>query len=344
MADDVLKSSGPRELTGPLAVRLAGLTLRNPLVLAAGTHGTLDEFADVCDLSRVGAVVSKSITPEPRAGNNTWRILPHPSPMGLGMLNAIGLANPGIDAFVRDYLPRGSAMPAPLIVSAAGFAIDDYVRVASIASAHAATTAIELNLSCPNVKHGTEFGASPTGAREVVAAVRAACPAATLFVKLSPVAPDLASIAKAIIDAGATSAAGKPPNIGLTLGNTVPALAIDVESRRPLLANTTGGLSGPAIHSASVRAVWEVHNKVGRDAFGPATHLPIIGLGGVSRWQDAAEFILAGATAVGLGTILLADPRAPISIARNLDRWVKRQGCASISELVGAMRSGPTTK
>lgn len=330
-----------------LAVNLGGVPLRNPIVLAAGTAGTLHEMGEVLDLSRVGGVVSKSITREPREGNPTWRILPHPSATGLGMLNAIGLANPGIEAFEREYWPRRAGMDCAVIGSIAGFTVDDYVAVAGAmaewakieegteASAHqgieAGLQAIELNLSCPNVKHGTEFGASPAGAAEVVRAVRSVAADTPLFVKLSPVAPDIAAIARAVVEAGAT---------GLTIGNTIPALAIDVETRRPLLANITGGLSGPAVHAPAVRSVWEVFNRFGRDLHGAGKHLPIIGLGGVMGWRDAAEFILAGATAVGMGTALFADPRSPLRVVRGLEKWVKRQGVGRVAELVGAVQIG----
>lgn len=316
-----------------LQVNLGGIPLRNPVVLAAGTAGTLHEMAEVIDLSRIGALVSKSITPEPREGNQTWRILPHPS--GVGMLNAIGLANPGVDAFCQTYIPKASSLACPVLASVAGFSIEDYTSVAaSLCEAVSPIAGIELNLSCPNVKHGTEFGAAPHSAAEVVRAVRAAGAGAStipLFVKLSPVAPAIASIARAAIEAGAT---------GLTIGNTLPAMAIDVDTRRPLLANTTGGLSGPAIHAAAVKSVWDVFNGFGRDLHGPGKHLPIVGLGGVTGWQDAAEFILAGATAVAMGTVLFADPRAPITIARGLEKWVTRQGVRNVGELVGAVKVG----
>lgn len=322
-----------------LAVNLAGVPLRNPIVLAAGTAGTLHEMGEVIDLSRIGGVVTKSITRDPREGNATWRILPHPSATGLGMLNAIGLANPGIEAFGREYWPRRAGMDCAVIGSIAGFSVDDYVVVAAEmaewggggeeGTAAAGLAAIELNLSCPNVKHGTEFGASPAAAAEVVRAVRGVSGAMPLLVKLSPVAPDIAAIARAAVEAGAA---------GLTIGNTIPALAIDVETRRPLLANVTGGLSGPAVHAPAVRSVWEVFNKFGRDLHGSGKHLPIVGLGGVINWRDAAEFILAGATAVAMGTALFADPRSPIAVIRGLEKWVRRQGFASIAEAVGSLR------
>jgi dihydroorotate dehydrogenase (NAD+) catalytic subunit len=336
---------------GTLAVNLAGIDLRNPILLAAGTCGTLQEMGEVLDLSRVGGLVTKSITAQPREGNPTWRILPHPSATGLGMLNAIGLANPGIETFEREYWPRREGIDCAVVGSVAGFTVEDYVAVAATmaewtrreegaeALGHQGTRgsiqAIELNLSCPNVKHGTEFGASPVAAAEVVRAVRAVTGETPLLIKLSPVAPDIAAIARAIVEA-----AGGSRRVAITIGNTIPAMAIDVETRRPLLANVTGGLSGPAVHAAAVRSVWEVFNKFGRDLHGPGKHLPIVGLGGVMNWRDAAEFILAGATVVGMGTALFADPRAPLKVERGLERWVARQGVGSVGELVGAVRVG----
>jgi len=316
--------------TDILATTVCGLKLRNPVILAAGTAGTLHEMAEVLDLSGIGAVTTKSITPQPREGNSTWRIMPHPS--GVGMLNAIGLANPGIEAFEEHYLPRAAALPCAVIASVAGFSIEDYVAVAaSLAEGAGQVKAIELNLSCPNVRHGTEFGATPQGAAEVVRAVRAVAKNIPLLIKLSPVAPDIAAIARAVVEAGGEQT-------GLTIGNTIPAMAIDVESRRPLLANVTGGLSGAAIHAVGVRSVWEVFNKFGRDLHGTGKHLPIIGLGGVHTWRDAAEFMLAGASAVGMGTALFADPRAPLKVVRGLEKWASRRGVTTVAGLVGAVR------
>lgn len=307
---------------GILGTDLAGIPLRNPVLLAAGTCGTLDEMSDVLDLSRIGGLVSKSITPQPREGNPTWRILPARA----GMLNAIGLANPGIDAFESHYLPRAAALPCTLVCSVAGFSVDDYVQVAAVLDEwrDKGAAAIELNISCPNVKTGTEFGMSPALTREVVTAVRAVVSRCKLFVKLSPVAPELPIIARAAIEAGVD---------GLTISNTIPAMAIDVHSRTPRLANTTGGLSGPALHPVAVRLVHEVYRKVCRD-----TGTPIIGVGGVTRWEDAAEFILAGATAVQIGAALFADPRAPRAIVRGLEKWVRAQGCSNVRELIGAVK------
>jgi len=302
-----------------LEVTLAGVRLRNPVVLAAGTAGELDEIADALPLDALGAITTKSITREPRSGNAPWRLIETP----VGMLNAIGLANPGVEAFVRDRLPRAAQMPCPVFASVAGHSIDDYVAVASAFDARREPALIELNVSCPNTATGLQFGDDPRLLAELLRAVRPAVIHKRLFVKLSPGAGDLVRLAETAVAGGAD---------GLTLCNTFPALAIDPESRRARLARGAGGLSGPAIHAIAVRIVHEVHRLVTRGAA-----IPIIGLGGVLRWEDAAEFILAGASAVGIGTGLFVDPRTPLAVARGLDAWVRRQGVARISELVGAM-------
>lgn len=312
-------------MSDPLATLLAGIPFRNPILLAAGTCGTLDEFAGVIDLSRIGGLVTKSITRQPREGNQTWRII---ETRHGGMMNAIGLANPGIDAFEQNYLPRAAAMPCAVIASVAGYSIEDYTAVAASLDeySHSALPAIELNVSCPNVKAGCDFGSSPAAIREVVAEVRKIVTRAKLIVKLSPWPTGLPDIAGAAIDAGADA---------LTISNTMPAMAIDVESRKPRLANITGGLSGPAIHPIAVKLIHDVYRQVAKPA-----NIPIIGAGGVLRWEDAAEFILAGATAVQMGTALFVDPRSPLKVAKGLETWVRKQGCASVSELVGAVQVG----
>lgn len=344
-----------------LVTELAGLSLRNPVLLAAGTAGVLDEMwsRDVpgsagrrarrrgpLDLSRVGGVVTKSITAQARSGNDTWRIIENRA----GMLNAIGLANPGIDAFDEHIAPKASEVPTTVIGSVAGFSIDEYVRVAACMDewaepgfsrvkrrdagsagesdgggpgGRAGIPAIELNVSCPNVRTGLEFGLAPEHLRELMGAVRPVVKRAKVFVKLSPATPDMIGVARAAIDGGAD---------GLTIGNTQPAMAIDVHTRKPRLSNTTGGLSGPALHPVAVRQVHEVYRKVAKER-----GVPVIGAGGVMRWEDAAEFILAGATAVQMGTALLADPRSPIAVIKGLAKWVRAQGCGSMRELVGAV-------
>ncbi len=347
-----------------LSISLAGIPLRNPVLLAAGTCGTLDEYAGVIDLSRIGGLITKSITRQPRDGNQTWRII---ETRHGGMMNAIGLANPGIDGFEEHYLPRAAGMPCVVIASVAGYSVEDYVAVAAAfdewgrvheqgnavppivaalgdyrceranapgtdssqsraiggTSPTPSLDAIELNVSCPNVKQGCDFGSSPVAIKEVVAEVRKVVTRAKLIVKLSPWPMGLCEIARAAIDAGADA---------LTISNTMPAMAIDVHSRRPRLANITGGLSGPAIHPVVVKLIHEIYRNVARPA-----NIPIIGAGGVLRWEDAAEFILAGATAIQMGTALFVDPRSPLSVAKGLETWVRKQGCSSISELVGAL-------
>jgi dihydroorotate dehydrogenase (NAD+) catalytic subunit len=306
--------AGPSER---LATAIPGLALRTPLVAAAGTCGVLDELAEVSDLRWLGAVTTKSLTPEPREGNAPWRVVETKG----GMLNAIGLANPGIDAFVRDHAPRARAMACGVIGSAAGHGVDAFVGVAC-ALESAGLRAIELNVSCPNTADGRMFGSDPVLLGSVISAVRAALRSATLLVKLPPDG-DPVSLSRVAVEAGAQV---------LTLCNTFPAMQIDPESRMPALSRGSGGLSGPGIHPIVVRIVREVHRQVA----GPAG-VPIIGLGGVLDWRDAAELVLAGASAVGVGTALLVDPGSPRRIAQGLDAWCARQGVGSIAELVGAV-------
>ena len=285
------------------------------------------------DLSRVGAVTTKSITVEPREGNAAMRV----APVAAGMLNAIGLANPGIDAFAAEVAPRARAMPCRVIGSAAGFSVADYERVAAALAACDGIDAVELNVSCPNVHGGPEFGADVGALAEVVKAARAAMGerpdgsggGKPLLVKLPPVAigtpTDMVTLARAAIEAGADV---------LTLCNTMPGMGIDVHSRKPLLGNVTGGLSGPAVHPVVLRLIHFVYQGVARDA-----GIPIVGLGGVLHWEDAAAFILAGATAVGVGTATFADTRRPAKVARGLQRWARSQGVGSIAELVGSLET-----
>lgn len=322
-----------------LATDLAGLPLRTPVILAAGTAGTLGEMADILDLSRVGALVTKSITPEPREGNAPWRV----APLKAGMLNAIGLANPGIDAFINHYAPNAASIPTTVIGSIAGFSIDDYRRVAAEMDAIESIPAVELNVSCPNVKHGVEIGADPKLLAELIREVRPLLPNTRLIVKLPPVTTGtphtIVDLARACIDPGeGTQAAGpntRPGCDALSLCNTTPGMAIDVRTRKPKIGNGTGGLSGPAVHNAIVRLVHLVHTQIARE-----TDTPIVGIGGVMTWDDAAELILAGATAIEVGTALFANPAAPIKIAKGLKKWGTQQGVTRLSELVGAVEVG----
>lgn len=305
-----------------LATSLGPIGLRTPILTAAGTAGTLDELADCIDLARLGGIVTKSITREPRDGNQTWRILPERA----GMLNAIGLANPGIERFLADHAPRIARMDTTVIGSIAGNAIEDYAEVARGFATIDAMKAVELNVSCPNVHGGTEFGVDPVALADLIVACREQLDGKPMLVKLSPIAvgqPGIVDMAIAAIEAGAG---------GLCLANTVPAMAIDVRTRRPKLANVTGGLSGPAVHPIAVRLVHMVYRGVAKDA-----GVPIVGIGGVMTWRDAAEFILAGASAVEVGTALFVDPRAPKRITKGLAKWARSQGAASITDLVGAL-------
>lgn len=298
------------------------MSLRNPVMLAAGTAGYLDETADVLDLREVGGVVTKSITARPRPGNKTWRILDARA----GMLNAIGLANIGMESFETHVGPRIADAPTTVVGSIAGHRVEDYEDVAKMMAFFEAMPAVEINLSCPNVSGGMEFGEDPALAGEVVRSVCGVVGEKRVFVKLSPAAARLVEVAGAALDAGAH---------GLTVGNTYPALAIDVRTRKPRLSRGSGGLSGPAIHHISVKKVRDVYEGCARER-----SAPIIGVGGVMRWEDAAEFILAGASAVQMGTAIFADPRSPARVARGLARWARHQGVDSIGALVGAME-GP---
>ena len=349
-----------------LQTSLASLPLASPLILAAGTSGYIDELADVTELSAaggVGAIVTKSITREPREGNATWRIIEHRA----GMMNAIGLANVGLERFKAEIVPRierfagvparaENELPPPtpslgegasekprVIGSISGFSIDEYVAVAAAMDAVDAIPAVEVNVSCPNVKHGCEFGAEPSLLRELISALRPVLTKTRLFVKISPAVMGYASagesgvvaICRAAIESGAAPNGPnqRPGADAMVIANTVPAMAIDVRTREPRLSNVTGGLSGPAVHPIAVKLVHDAYRGVCK-----ATNTPIVGLGGVMNWEDAAEFVLAGASAVGIGTALFVDPRAPKKIAQGLSKWVSDQGAKNISELVGAVK------
>ncbi|MFZ4573359.1 MAG: dihydroorotate dehydrogenase [Phycisphaerales bacterium] len=321
-----------------LTTNLAGLNLRNPVILAAGTAGTLDEMADVIDMSRVGGVVTKSITTQPREGNATWRIIPTDH----GMINAIGLANVGLDAFIRDYAPRVRTVPTTVIGSISEFSVEGYVKVAA-AMNDAGFEAIEINVSCPNVHHGTEFGSDCVMLAELVKELRSVATRTRLFIKLSPVVmgvPGVVAVSRAAIEPPGSQPAGpnsRPGADALCIANTVPAMAVDVHTRKTRIARGSGGLSGPGIHPIAVKLVHDAYVGVCKE-----TKTPIIGIGGVSRWEDAAEFILVGASAVEMGTMLFADPRAPLKVVKGLEKWVRQQGAGSVGELVGSVREGGT--
>lgn len=302
---------------GPLATTLAGLALRNPIIAASGTCGYTGELAQAANLASLGAITTKSITALPREGNEPPRMVP----TRVGMLNAIGLANMGLDAFLEREVPRVRSVATRVFVSVAGHTASEFVSVARALDATGEFPAIELNVSCPNTLTGRTFAADPNALHDLCAQVRAEVRNAKLFVKLPPDMADPCAMAEAAIRGGAGA---------LTLCNTMPAMAIDPHTRRLRLTRGIGGMSGPGIHPLIVRIVREVFTGVARER-----GTPIIALGGVMHWEDAAEFILAGATGVGIGTVLFADPRAGQRIVRGLDSWVVAQGCTSIAQLIG---------
>ena len=300
---------------------LCGISMPSPVLLASGTAGTLGEMGDVMGLGLLGGIVTKSITREAREGNSFPRITWTRG----GMLNAIGLANPGLGVWRDEIGPKVGGVGTNVIGSVAGDSIEEYVEIASAMDAVEGMKIIELNVSCPNVHSGLEFGADPGALKELVSAVVGVTGNTKVFVKLSPIVVgtpnSVVDLARVAVDAGAD---------GLTLCNTVPAMGIDVVTRRPVLSNVTGGMSGPAVHPIVVRLVHLVYRGVGRDA-----GVPIVAVGGVTRWEDAAEFILAGASCVGIGAGSFADLRVPKKVVKGLDRWCAKQGAGAIGELVG---------
>ncbi len=318
-----------------MAVDLAGLELQSPIILAAGTAGYADEILDVLPPRVLGAVTSKSITAQPREGHPTWRMVP----LRGAMLNAIGLANTGIDRFAEHVAPthRLHTHDVRLIGSVAGDTIEGYVRVVSEMDGLEGVDAVELNVSCPNVHGGADFGVDPAALSQLVAECRAALPSKPLIVKLPPIAtgmPGIVEIARSAIEGQGRSAGPnqRPGADILCLANTTPAMAIDVHTRKPRITNITGGLSGPAVHAIVVKLIHDTYRAVGRDQ-----GVPIIGLGGVTTWREAAEFILAGASAVGIGTGALADPSCPARIHKGLKRWAESLGAIKLTELVGSV-------
>lgn len=305
--------------SGLLATSFLGTTFRNPVVLASGTCGYGPEMAEMLDLSKIGGIVTKSITRKPREGNPPVRIIG----TSMGMLNAIGLANVGLERFLDEKFAESAALPTNVIASIAGDSVEDYVTVARAFDERAELPIVELNVSCPNTEDGLVFGEHPESLRSLLREIRPALAQTKLIVKLSPNAPSIVELAQAAVESGADA---------LSLINTFKALAIDVDTRRPVIERGFGGLSGPGIHPIAVRMVQEVYEQVAK----PAGDIPLIAYGGTSTWRDAAEFILAGATLVGMGTALYADPRSPLNIVRGLEKWVRTQRDAhSIENLVG---------
>ena len=300
-----------------LSVSAASIDFQNPVILAAGTAAYGRELAGVMNLDAVGGIVTKAVSPEPRNGAPAPRVAEFDG----GMMNAVGLANPGLEAVIRDDLPwlARNIKKARIIVNVVGSTVDDFEIVTrSLANADG-VDAFELNVSCPNTRAGgTEFGAD----RNTLTSLVSKCRAVTkrpLFVKLSPMLPDIGDTAKAAVDAGAD---------GLTLVNTIPGLAIDIESKRPALGFGSGGISGVGLLPVGVLAVWKVSRVV---------KVPLIGVGGITRGADVIQYLLAGASLVGLGTAALRDPKAPERIIRELMSWCRSHNVISITDLTGKL-------
>ncbi len=298
-----------------LNVNIGDLKLKNPVMTASGTFGYGEEFADFIDLSRIGAIIVKGTTLHKREGNPYPRMAETPS----GMLNAVGLQNKGVHYFVDTIYPRIKDIHTNMIVNVSGSTIEDYVETAAIINELDKIPAIELNISCPNVKQGgMAFGVTSKGAEEVVKEVRKVYKK-TLIVKLSPNVTNIADIALAAEAGGADS---------VSLINTLLGMAIDAEKRRPILSTITGGMSGAAVKPIALRMVWQVANAV---------KIPVIGLGGIMNSRDAVEFMLAGASAIQIGTANFIDPTITIKVIEGIENYLDRHGCKSIKEIIGAL-------
>jgi dihydroorotate dehydrogenase (NAD+) catalytic subunit len=300
-----------------LTVEIAGIKLRNPVMTASGTFGYGSEFADYMDLESIGAIITKGLSLRPKAGNPTPRIVETPA----GMLNAIGLQNVGIDAFIREKVPFLRKINTPVIVNLYGNSLEEYGELAERLDKIREVAGLEVNISCPNVKQGgIVFGTDPKAAYDVVKLVRDST-IKPVIVKLSPNVTDIVEMAHASVEAGADA---------ISLINTLTGMAIDLQKRRPVLANVTGGLSGPAIKPVALRMVWQVAKAV---------NVPVIGIGGITSATDALEFIVAGATAVQIGTASFLDPRATQAIACDIERYLEENGIPGIREMIGTLES-----
>lgn len=289
------------------------LIMKNPVMTASGTFGFGREYGRLYDLNRLGAITVKGITIEPRRGNPPPRLIETPS----GILNSIGLQNPGLEGFIGDELPYLQRLSAPVIVNISGNTIEEYAFLASELDRVEGVSALEVNVSCPNVKEGCmAFGIKKDSLFSVVSAVRKST-TLPVIVKLSPNVRDIAEMAETAENAGADA---------VSLVNTFLGMAIDIDRKKPLLANTFGGLSGPAIKPIALRMVWEVYERV---------DIPVIGMGGIMNWKDAVEFILAGAASVAVGTANFVNPTAPLEIIDGIENYMIREGINDIRELIG---------
>jgi len=304
-----------------LSVQLApkhktGLRLVNPVMTAAGTFGYGTEYSHIFDIQKLGAIVCKGTTLEPREGNPQPRLAETAS----GLINSIGLQNIGVKALIKEKAPLWASWRVPVIVNIAGETVDDYAQLANELDGVAGISGIEVNISCPNIKAGgAEFGANSESAAKVTAAVKSAT-SLPILVKLTPNTGDIVKIAVAVAEAGADA---------ISLINTVRGMAIDITTRRPLLGNTSGGLSGPAIKPIALAMVYAVAGAV---------ELPVIGCGGITTGSDAIEFIIAGASAIQVGTASFNNPRAPLDVLEGIEQFMEKEGIEDIAELIGAAR------
>lgn len=299
-----------------LSVNIGKLHLKNPVLTASGTFGYGEEYADFIDLNRLGGFIVKGTTLNHREGNPYPRMVETPS----GMLNAVGLQNKGVDYFINEIYPRIKDIDSQVIVNVSGACLEDYVKVCEKLSPLDKIEAVEINISCPNVKQGgMAFGTTCAGAESVTKAIREAYDK-TMIVKLSPNVTDIAEIARAVEAAGADA---------VSLTNTFLGMAINVETQRPYLSTITGGLSGACIRPIAVRMVWQVANAV---------KIPVVGLGGIMNGRDAIEFMLAGATAVQVGTANFVDPAITVKIVDYIEDYMKRHGIERATDLIGAMK------
>ena len=300
-----------------LTTKIAGLTMKNPVMTASGTFGYGVEFADFVNLEDIGGIIVKGTTLNPREGNDYPRMVETAS----GMLNCVGLQNKGVDYFCKHIYPEIKDIRTNMIVNVSGSSPEDYAECAARVNELDNIPAIELNISCPNVKQGgMAFGVTPEGASAVVKAVREAYDK-TLIVKLSPNVTSIADIALAVQDAGADA---------VSLINTLMGMVIDIEKRKPVLSIATGGMSGPAVKPVAVRCVWQVAKAV---------NIPVIGLGGIMNAHDAIEFFLAGASAIEIGTANFIDPAVTVKVANGINEWLDQHGCNSVTEIIGQLNA-----
>ncbi|MEG2406673.1 MAG: dihydroorotate dehydrogenase, partial [Clostridiales bacterium] len=300
------------------AINMGGLIMKNPVTTGSGTFGSGLEMQDYVDLTKLGAITVKGTTLEPRPGNSMPRIAETPA----GILNSIGLENPGVDSFIQNILPKITKFNTPIIVNIAGSTVEEYGKITEILDKEEAVSALEINISCPNVKNGgMAFGTNPETAFNAINNVRKNTKK-PIIAKLSPNVTDIVAMAKVAKDAGAD---------GLSLINTLLGMKIDIKNKKPFLGNVMGGLSGPAIKPVALRMVYQVSQAV---------DLPIIGQGGICTWEDAVEFLLAGATGVSVGTGNFLEPDATIKVAQGIEQYLMDNGFNDVNEIIGLAWKG----